>query len=365
MGAREWMIRAWMVGALGGACLAQPAVETETPEQSDAPAAQTEAAGDDLAQHDSMRRYGVAEAPAKAEGAIRLATYNLENLFDDRDDPSLSGRFEDIDDTKPEAECRAVARAIRRLDADVLCVEEIESKDALLAFRDGYLEGLGYEYVASIDAGDERGIEQAVLSRFPVGGAHNWPQKPLGGVHPAKYGNAENWYAGEPINFHRSPLMVDVTVPAGARGNGEAFTMTVVVVHHKSGRFSDYWREAEAEGAVELIEQARSGDPGKRIAVLGDFNNEASSESAKTYLKAGFVDAFAGRRGAEVTTHESGRRIDLILLSEGLASEVVSGSAFVLGTPARPDGVDWRDLPTFPGYASDHYPVAVDIRVGD
>ncbi|MEZ6319113.1 MAG: endonuclease/exonuclease/phosphatase family protein [Phycisphaerales bacterium] len=378
------MIRAVALGVLGGVTLAaddhgpegghNPArsqmhdlvTDPAAPPGSEAAGEAIEAASEaELAAADSMRRFGVAEAPAKPAGAFRLATYNLENLFDNVDDPKLSGKFEDIDDAKPASEMVAEARAIRRLDADVLCVEEVESKEALLAFRDTYLKGLGYDYVVSIDAGDERGIEQSVLSRFPVGEAHNWPQKPLGGVHPAKYGNSENWYAGQAINFHRSPLMVDVTVPAGARGNADPYTVTLVVVHHKSGRYSDYWREAEAKGAVELIDQARSGDPDKRFVVLGDFNNEASSESAKVYLRAGFTDAFAGRTGPEVVSHESGRRIDLILLGGKVKGEVVAGSAFVLGTPARPNGVDWRDLPTFPGYASDHYPVAVDIRVGD
>ncbi len=49
---------------------------------------------------DTMRRFGQAEAPAKEAGTFRLTTYNIENLFDDVDDPTLSGDNEDIDDTK-------------------------------------------------------------------------------------------------------------------------------------------------------------------------------------------------------------------------------------------------------------------------
>jgi len=37
----------------------------------------------------------------------------------------------------------------------------------------------------------------------------------------------------------------------------------------------------------------------------------------------------------------------------------------VLGTPARSAEVDWRDLETFEGYASDHYPVSVDVEITD
>ena len=76
-------------------------------------------------------RLGVDEPLAKAPGTIRVVTYNVENLFDDVDDPSLSGRNEDIDDTKPGAELAALAETIRRLDADVIALQEIESREAL------------------------------------------------------------------------------------------------------------------------------------------------------------------------------------------------------------------------------------------
>ncbi|GJM18005.1 MAG: hypothetical protein DHS20C14_02180 [Phycisphaeraceae bacterium] len=319
---------------------------------------------DELAKFDSMRRFGIAEAPAKTPGAIRVATYNVENLFDDVDDPALSGDNEDIDDEKPEHELRAVARAIQKLDADVLCVQEIESYDALVAFRDAYLSGMGYEHVVSIDAGTDRGIEQGVLSRFPLGEGRNWPREKLGGVHPDKYGNNENWNAGQPLAFRRSPMLVDVTVPAGSAGNDEDYAFTVAVVHHKSGRHAGYWREAEAKKLASILTELSAQSPSANVLVLGDFNAEVRDESVKTYFRAGFTDVFESesKAGDAVTTHESGRRIDLILANRAIGAELVAGSGFVLGTPARPKQVDWRTLPTFEGYAADHYPVAVDLR---
>lgn len=116
---------------------------------------------------DAMRRFGVAQAPETTPGAIRVTTYNIENLFDDVDDPELTGDNDDIDDEKPLAELKAAARAIRLVDADVLCLQEVESLEALLAFRDAHLADMGYDHVVSIDAGTGRGIEQSVLSRFP------------------------------------------------------------------------------------------------------------------------------------------------------------------------------------------------------
>ena len=47
-----------------------------------------------------MRKFGSESAPATHKGSFRLTTYNIENLFDANDDPSLTGRDDDADGTK-------------------------------------------------------------------------------------------------------------------------------------------------------------------------------------------------------------------------------------------------------------------------
>ena len=308
-----------------------------------------------IAQPLDLVRFGTTEAAPKQEGIVRVATYNVENLFDDVDDPALSGANEDIDGTKPDEECVALAQTIRRLDADVLCLEEVESRAALDWFLAEFMPDHGYGHIVSLDAGDARGIEQAVLSRYPIVETKQWVGKELGGVHPEKYGSQANWYAGEPIRFHRSPLMVTVDV--------EGRRLTLLVVHHKSGRYSGYWREAEARGTVELINELQDSEKNRPVLVLGDFNAEGDAESLEIYRAAGLHEALGAGGGAESVTHESGRRIDLVLANAAAMGEVAGG--FVLGTPARADGSDWRTTPPPTGYASDHYPVVVDLKIGE
>jgi endonuclease/exonuclease/phosphatase family metal-dependent hydrolase len=307
-----------------------------------------------------LMRYGIAEATPTPPGEIRLATYNIENLFDNRDDPNLSGRYEDIDDTKPVSQLQAVAETIRILDADIIALEEIESLEAITEFRDQYLSDMGYKYLVSLDAGDERGIEQAVLSRFPIVETQQWIKAELGGTHPELYGDKPNWFAGEPIRFHRSPLLVTVEVP-GEKTGGEPYQLTLLAVHQKSGRFSDYWREKEAAATMEIIQALQHENPSRNIIILGDFNAQVSDDSIKTYLESGMHDLFEGRTGDEIVTHTSGRRIDLILANDAVMGEIDPSASFVLSTVSAPEGMSWDDAHLLPGYASDHFPVAVDI----
>ncbi len=316
---------------------------------------------------ETMRRFGIAQAPEKAPGTFRLTTYNIENLFDDVDDPTLSGDDEDIDDAKPHHQMFAVAQTIRKVNPDVLCVQEVESREALDMFIERYLPDMGYDHVISLDAGNSRGIENAVLSRYPLSNPELWIGKELGGVHPDNYGpNAKNFYAGEPVAFRRSPLKVDVEIPASDE-SGDSWTLTLFVVHHKSGRYSGYWREAEARTIAQLAHEVEKEHPERAIVILGDFNAQPSDESVKIYIKDGFHDLFTNARPSDRTTitHESNRRIDLMLLNEAAKARLVAESAFVLGTAARPDGINWRDLDTFEGYAADHYPVSASFKTKD
>ena len=314
--------------------------------------------------NNTMRRFGIAEAPEKTPGSFRLTTYNIENLFDDIDDPTLSGRDEDIDDTKPHHQMMAVAQAIREVNADVLCVQEIESREALDMFISKYIPDMGYDHVVSLDAGNSRGIENAVLSRFPLSNPQLWIGKELGGVHPDNYGpNAKNFLAGEPIAFRRSPLKVDVEIPINDEA-GSTWTLTLFVVHHKSGRYSGYWREAEARTILNLANEVENEHPGRAIVILGDFNAQPSDESVQIYLSNELHDVFSDAKQGEKgsISHESGRRIDLLLMNTAAREQLITGSGFVLGTAARPSGVSWRDLDTFEGYAADHYPVSCSLK---
>ena len=353
---RRWTRALLAAGALLSAAAATSAIAQDA----DAPAPAPAPPG--------VLEIGMEEPPVKFGNTIRLTTYNILNLFDEVDDPALSGDQDDMHDdrlglrAKPESQLKAVADTIRRLDTDILALQEIESEAALRWFRDEYLVDLGYEHLVSLDAGDGRGIEQAVLSRFPLLDAKIWPDLELGGVHPEKYGEEENWLAGQPLKMRRSPLRVTVRIPATTPGARDV-DITLFVVHHKSGRHAGYWREAEANGVVRLINQHLREHPGRPVIVLGDFNALPTDASMMNYYKSAIRDVHLKIRDtitAEQMTHESRRTIDFILVNDAMLTYVARRPPFVLATPIRPRGVDWRG-PAPEGYASDHMPLSIDL----
>jgi endonuclease/exonuclease/phosphatase family metal-dependent hydrolase len=315
--------------------------------------------------------YGLEKARPKKPGALRLAAYNVENLFDQKDDPA--NPYDQDEMTKP-VRLEAIARAIRELDADVLCLEEVESKECLEWFRDAYLKDLGYAYLASEDNGYNRGIEQSVLSRVPIVAAKTYSGDELviSDMEDRRHELAKRLdaaltppgSAAPPERFQRSPLRVDLKTKDG-------YPLTVFVVHFKAGRDFDHQRELEALQTEQFVEAELKRNPDANIAVLGDFNGTPGDLNVKALRMSddGLVSAYDWRfdkkaPASTYTTHASGRSIDFIVMSPGLAADCVEGSFFVLGTLHAASDWDWRkadEIPPPEGYASDHYPIAIDL----
>lgn len=307
-------------------------------------------------------RHGRKDPIAKPAGVVRIATYNIENLFDAEQPSDEPGRAPTP--PKPEAHRKCIADAIRKIDADIIALQEISSKDALTKFRDEYLKDLGYVHISSIDAGDGRGIEQSVISRFPLKDEVNWPKISTGQVHPEKLGKKPHPDAGKPLNMARSPLRVTASVPGA---DGKPVDFTFFVVHHKSGPFHSYQREAEAAKVTELAKQYIAENVNANVLILGDFNAKPEEKAVQTYLTSGFTDAFgdvlAPRADPQWISHVSGRVIDHILLSPAAAARLNKDTRFVLGTIQRPENVNWRTTAPPDGYCSDHYPVVIDLSL--
>lgn len=62
------------------------------------------------------------------------------------------------------------ARVVKAIDADILCIVEVDDRIALKRFNEFLLkkENIEYPHVMVIDGNDERGIDVGILSRYPI-----------------------------------------------------------------------------------------------------------------------------------------------------------------------------------------------------
>ncbi|MCC6485319.1 MAG: endonuclease/exonuclease/phosphatase family protein [Armatimonadetes bacterium] len=200
---------------------------------------------------------------------IKIATYNVENLFDAYDDPYAADVDRYKGDTlmsKPLAELKALAEVIRALNADVLGLQEVENRGFLEEFNKKYLSGMGYRYVELIEGNDTRGIDVAVLSRIPMGAIVSYRHLPL--ETSATAGSAR---------FSRDLLQVELR-PRNARA------FSVYVTHLRSrmgGADSARQREAEAHKIREIWDNRLKSQPQSLFLLLADVNDDPASATVR------------------------------------------------------------------------------------
>jgi endonuclease/exonuclease/phosphatase family metal-dependent hydrolase len=336
----------------------------------------------------------------------------------------LSGEYDDIKMQTSEDRCKSLAKAIHDLDADVLCLEEVEGEDALRWFRDTYLKDMGYDFLASKEVGYYRGVEQSLLSRFPIKDVQIWTTEDLAPMEKyipkdtdqrKKEGWGDDPKVKEPLKFQRSPLKATIDLPSGQE-------LTIYVVHHKAGgKATAHHRELESLRMNEMVKADLAKNPDAFVAVVGDFNATPMEKAAKLYRDkdfAGLVSAYEFRpeagqakekksaapdatdssaqadgsadansdesdaksdanskadaksKAAEklaaknlYLTHITNRSIDYILLSPALVKIAVPKSFFVFGTLMPGSDYDYKKDQPPTGYASDHCPIAIDLKI--
>ncbi|QDU33614.1 Endonuclease/Exonuclease/phosphatase family protein [Poriferisphaera corsica] len=268
---------------------------------------------------------------------LRVATYNVENMFDVFNDPYTQDEGTDV---KFREELEQIAETLRVMNADVVVFSEVENEFVLKALVKEFLPDMGYDYVSAMRANDGRGIRNGVISLKPIVKAtsYKWRTFTLPGYDKV-------------YRFSRD--LMHVTIQATDEKVVEVFG-----VHLKSKRDSSgdpksaKRRLAEALEAKKIIDGVMNQSSDSWVVMAGDFNDTLDSAVMKSLLKDGKLkDMHEGMGKEERVTYLHGpyrSTIDFVLASDALAKRKVKGSELVLHD---------EEL----NKASDHAPVAVSF----
>lgn len=293
---------------------------------------------------------------------MRIATFNCENLFarykfKSNFDPNEADGFTINDlafDIYDETEKQITAQAIKEVDADVIALEEVESLPVLDRFNSRYLGGMRYQHRMVIDSHDPRGIDVAILSRYPI-------------VAVRSYRHERNT-ANTASLFSRDCLEAKLDV------SGKSFT--IYVNHFKSmigGRDQTKPKRVEqANRVAQLINEQWGTSLDGNFVVLGDLNDykDANTSLGALLTHQGLVNVIERLPSNDRWTHyyaggNEYRQLDYLLMSASLAAH---NQALPLvmrkGLPYRAvryTGPRFANVGEDNPKASDHAPLAMDI----
>ncbi len=249
-------------------------------------------------------------------------------------------------------------RVIADIDADLICLIEVENRTLLQKFHDDVVFGKflkaksrpGYERVILVDGNDDRGIDVSFMCRLPI----RWLRTHI---------HERTTYNGRDVAlFSRDCLEVEVELQSGQ-------VLHLLINHFKSMGYSppndplsNRRRLAQAQRVKELaLEHDLQNE---LVVVAGDLNSDPASPSlAPLVTEPGLYNANLELAVADRATYHTGnKQIDFLFLSQALRSKLTGvrverRGMFTTKWPHYPEVISDRTS------ASDHAAVVADFMI--
>lgn len=332
---------------------------------------------------------------------VVIMAYNVENLFDTQHDegtedytylplsvknksPDILKKCDENDSKRRREECKEfdwnetyAERKMKRLTdslaqikngqgPDILIMEEVENKRVLELWNKNHLKQYGYKTIVHIEGYDKRGIDSAMMSRFPLVGEAKLHKIPFKGTNEED----QKW-----MGRSRGILEATFQLP-----NGDL--ITAFGVHFPSQSNPTYWREQ----ALEFLTELQKAVPKENLLVVGGDFNIASEEDEKSGLydrlgKNWLVSHQIGCKTCVGTHYYHTKRswsfLDALLFRPDMAEEKGTAKWKVLNSSIRVPNAGIYQVnkygspaafkPLSPVGVSDHWPVlaVIGLREAD
>lgn len=271
---------------------------------------------------------------------LRLVSWNARNVYDDQAGTCGGCSYEEVvSSSSYQSKVTSIAGTLKTLAGDVVFLQEVENMAVLDRIAtNNSVASLNYAHRYLIPANDPRGINIALLSRYPVDAAltHKNDQFTKAG-------------AGTVYRYTRDALEVHMTY------RGKHLIMFGVHFKAKLDPDDPDRRLAEAQHTRALADAAQANDPNAYVWILGDFNDGIGSNP---------VNAVAnGKNGPTYTD------VLMQLPSSDRWSYTYSGDKMLIDHLFASPGANARlkagtvDIMHETGVDSDHDPVAATFII--
>lgn len=237
---------------------------------------------------------------SKAADEISVMTFNVENMFDNIHDKGTEDytylpraqkgsaevgefcqtvkskfyreecNFKDWNDDIVQFKLSQVGKTIKYIDhgsgPDIILMAEVENLNILNQLADTELKGLGYQTRVLIEGPDLRGIDPAILSKFPLKG------KPILHLIPYKDEDPQQLKYAK-----RSRGVIEATVILPNKKE-----LTLMAVHFPSQANPTAWRQQAIEFLKGKITEYEK--KGRAVIAGGDMNITATEEGRNGYF---------------------------------------------------------------------------------
>lgn len=208
---------------------------------------------------------GMARPPV----AFSVTTWNVHDFFDEHNNPDV--RDEVYSTSQVNTKIGKLSKVLNRIRPDVLALQEVENEPLMVRLNDKL--DLKLPFRALVPASDPRGINVALMSRFPI--TEKVTHKDERFYDPEGYSR---------YSFSRDCLEVHLDLGGGRRA--------VVLVNHQISQIEDgadtvRKRKAQAQRTREIADGLRAQDGSRPVIISGDMNDDVGSESMQIYFAGG------------------------------------------------------------------------------
>lgn len=289
---------------------------------------------------------------------VRVASYNVKNLFMDRDiTPGSRTR------PKSERSLDALAESIERMNADVVALQELSSQETLekdLLSRRDLAEK--YPHVAWTEGNDQRGIRVGIISKYPFTAVVNHADTEF----PLSDGSGT-------MKFSRDLLRVDINTDADPEAD-----LSVYTTHFKSRRPadagetpSDVKRLSEGVAVREIVQREMKEFPNRMFVVTGDMNDGPNDPPVQAILNGSGPDAekwvdsldhLSGEARNTWPANPNDKRFDAVQFDHIIFPERFNDQV-TRHEPLRFEQSIDSDTRWVSSAASDHLPIIADLKI--